>query len=164
MIAKREKGSSQLFQSIRAGNWMLYQSLIESCNNLNQINEFGKSLLHEAIAYEQEKIALDLIDRKIDVLLQDNMAQVPLHYVCFYPNINIASALITAAWPVIDIRDVKGNTPLWYAVFNARGKYDLVKLLIDHHANPLSINRAGKTPLDLAIQIGDEALVQILTQ
>ena len=55
-----------------------------------------------------------------------------------------------------------GNTPLWTAVFNANGNYELVELLLKHGANPNSVNNADNTPLKFAETIQDEELIKKL--
>lgn len=51
---------------------------------------------------------------------------------------------------------------LWTAVFNAKGKYNIVKILKESGADSFSKNEAGRSPLDFAIQINDKDLCQIL--
>jgi ankyrin repeat protein len=60
-------------------------------------------------------------------------------------------------------KDEHGNTPLWTAVFSARGEYQVVQLLIDAGADPTTKNRYGKSPLDFARQIKDEDLQRVLS-
>jgi ankyrin repeat protein len=60
------------------------------------------------------------------------------------------------------LRDEHGNTPLWTAVFNAKGDYVIVEQLIQASANPNSQNRHGRSPLDFARQIKDRDLISIL--
>lgn len=38
----------------------------------------------------------------------------------------------------------------------------MVELLMAHHANPNSVNKANKTPLKLAVSFGDQDLIQKL--
>lgn len=63
-----------------------------------------------------------------------------------------------------ELKDKYGNNALWKATFNARGNYELVKLLIDNESNPNSKNRADKSPLELAISFGDERLIGLLSE
>ncbi len=42
------------------------------------------------------------------------------------------------------------------------GEEDIVRLLLQHHANVNSRDKNGRTALDLAIDIGDVAIVKIL--
>ncbi|MBN8671475.1 MAG: hypothetical protein J0L80_12360 [Chitinophagales bacterium] len=74
----------------------------------------------------------------------------------------MAEACINAgADPNID--DIYGNNCLWTAVFNAKGKYEIVELYKKSGANVNSRNNAGRSPLDFAQQINDYKLIEVLT-
>ena len=60
------------------------------------------------------------------------------------------------------LKDKYGNTPLWTAVFNSRGNYDVVKQLIKAGSNPFLKNNFGKSPFDFAKQIKDNKLAELL--
>ena len=47
-------------------------------------------------------------------------------------------------------------------MFNARGDYELVKILIDSGAKPNLKNNAGKSPLDFAKTINNDQLTRLL--
>ena len=63
----------------------------------------------------------------------------------------------------VNARSDDGRTPLLIAA-GRPGSYDVVKLLLDHKANPsLVLNTYGPTtPLRLAAEAGDEALLRLL--
>lgn len=50
----------------------------------------------------------------------------------------------------VDPGNVFGNTPLWIAVFNSRGRGEMITLLRRNGADPLRPNDSGQTPVDLA--------------
>jgi len=148
------------FQVVRRGNLDFYRASAVTLD-LAMVNEYGQSLLHEAVAFRQAEIALDLVLRGIDVNIVDYRRQSALHFLGFHQNAAIAERVLGAGGDV-SARDTYGNTPLWYAVFNARGNYDYVKLLLAHGADATSKNAAGRSPMDFAVQIGDEALMGLL--
>ncbi|MCO6357980.1 ankyrin repeat domain-containing protein [Roseivirga pacifica] len=84
-----------------------------------------------------------------------------LHFACEYNRTDYASLLIEKG---IDLnkQDRFGNTPLWKAVFNARGNYETVSLLIKNGSDPTILNNAGRSPLTLAKSFGDEQLTHIM--
>lgn len=56
---------------------------------------------------------------------------------------------------MVDPTNSFGNTPLFVAVFNSRGRREMINLLRSRGANPLHPNEAGQTPLGLARLIGN---------
>ncbi|MDH4472784.1 MAG: ankyrin repeat domain-containing protein [Fluviicola sp.] len=86
-----------------------------------------------------------------------------LHFACEYYNIRLAKELLERHIN-IEEKNIYGNTPLWTAVFNSKGNYEMVDLLLSQNANPNSINNADNTPLKFAITIDDKTLIQKLTE
>lgn len=84
-----------------------------------------------------------------------------LHFACEYNNIKLAKELLERQIN-IEEKNIYGNTPLWIAVFNSNGKYEMVDLLLSYNANSNSVNNADNTPLKFAITIDDEILIQKL--
>jgi uncharacterized protein len=74
----------------------------------------------------------------------------------------LSKAIINSG-AILELMDNYGNTPLWYAVFNARGNYEYVELLMQNKANPNSLNNAGRSPIMFASQIMDQRLIEILS-
>jgi len=84
-----------------------------------------------------------------------------LHFACEYNNIKLAKELLERQIN-IEEKNIYGNTPLWIAVFNSNGNYDMVDLLLSYNANPNSVNNSDNTPLKFAITIDDKILIQKL--
>ncbi|MCK6649162.1 MAG: ankyrin repeat domain-containing protein [Bacteroidia bacterium] len=85
-----------------------------------------------------------------------------MHFTAVFNDQLVASEIIHNGGN-LEIADNYGNTPLWTAVFNARGNYELVRLFLKNGANSLHKNNAGRSPLDFALQIKDEILVKLLS-
>jgi uncharacterized protein len=68
---------------------------------------------------------------------------------------------LLAAGASVDPQDRFGNTPLWRAVFNARGDATTVGLLLRAGADPDIVNEAGATPRDLAIRMGADEIAAL---
>lgn len=151
-----------IFQTVKLNQEREFSSAIDK-TEINVINEFGQNMLHMAVAGGANSIGKELVRRGIEVNRQDSKGQTPLHYAAVHASSELAKAILEAGGDV-SIKDSYGNTPLWSAVFNARGKHDLVKLMMRFGPDPKSKNKAGKSPLDFARQINDEALIAILEQ
>jgi uncharacterized protein len=120
-----------------------------------------RTMLHMAIAYKKPLHAYELIKRGVNVNAQDTDGQTPLHYAAMHGEIDIAKTLLNHGAKQ-QLHDRYGNAPLWYAVFNARGAYDFVELLMKAGGDQNHKNASLKSPLDFAIQINDGQLVKIL--
>jgi len=65
-----------------------------------------------------------------------------------------AEALLEAG-AAVDAADTYGSAPLHAAVFNSRGRGELIALLRQRGADPNHANRSSQTPLGLARLIGN---------
>ena len=122
--------------------------------------EAATPLMHAAL-YGNNDIVSWLINNGADVNLQDRNGFSALHYSIQEMQMDIVINLLDHD-ASIDIKDSHGNTPLWIATFNARGKYQFVQLLKSRGADPNLKNIAGRSSMDFASQIGDEVLVKTL--
>lgn len=86
-----------------------------------------------------------------------------LHFACEYNSLQLAKELLERNIN-IEEKNIYGNTPLWTAVFNSNGKYEMVDLLLSYNANPNSTNNADNTPLKFATTIDDRILIKKLTE
>jgi hypothetical protein len=62
----------------------------------------------------------------------------------------------------LNVSDGWGRTPLHYAVEAQRSRADKVRKLLDKGANPTMLDYQGNTPVDLARQSGDIAVLILL--
>ena len=155
--------SQDLFQIIRLGITLDDVSDDILSKQINDNNEYGRNLLQEAIAHRQEAYALFLISKGIDVNHKDDNGATPLHYTAVYKLPIVAESILKHNGNP-NLLDKHGNSPLWTAVFNARGEYKMVEILMNFNAEINIKNLYGKSPLDFASQIKDDTLINILTR
>lgn len=129
--------------------------------DINTLDDDGNSYLVEAISHNKPDIAEWLIKNNINVNIQNHKGMTSLHILPFHPNELIAEQLIENSGN-LGLADNFGNTPLWYAVFNARGYYKIVSIYMAQNPNVNAKNKAGRSPLDFAMQINDSTLLEIL--
>ena len=150
---------NDLFRLVREGDSRIIGML--NSENISQQNSEGVSLLHEAIAYKQNSIALELINKGIDLNLQDRQGRTALHYAASYLNKEVTENLVRYGADV-NIIDKHGNGALWTAVSSARKDYGLFEFILKSGGNPLTKNIHGLSCVDCAIKNNSAALKTIL--
>lgn len=119
----------------------------------------GRTLLHAA-AFRGDLAEIDqLIVAGADPSAADNKGFTPLHLAAQENQAGAARALLDAGAEV-DRRNRWGNTALSVAVFNSRGRGDLIALLRERGADPMAENAHGQTPLGLARLIANFDVAQ----
>lgn len=150
------------FQLVRLNQLEDLKKIVNKQNVSNFINEFNENLLQEAISSNQLDIVRYLLDCKIDINHSDKEGKTSLHYSTAYNNYEVTKLLLNDTSIEIDKKDIHGNNPMWVATFNAKGFYDVVKLLKQNGASANSKNKSNRSALDFATQIEDDELKQIL--
>ena len=107
------------------------------------------------------KFSEDLIKRGADVNLVDIRKLSPL-YCAAQNNLPDMAKLLITNGAIIDLQNEHGNKALWDAVFNARGNYEIVKMLLESGADANHKNPSNLSPLDFAKRIGDKKLISLL--
>ncbi len=151
------------FNIITDGDFKAVKEKINE-TNINVLNVNNMSLLQEALKNKQDEIAHYLIEKGVDINNQDNQGMVAFHYIAVYKNDLTLARVLLQKDADIEIKDKYGNSPLWTAIFNARGDYGFVKLLLEYNADLKSLNIAGKTPYDLAYIMKFPELISLITQ
>jgi len=89
---------------------------------------------------------------------QDNEGRSVLHWVCILGYLELAQYLIAKIRADVTLRDLQGNTPLHYA--SKGGFKRIAQILIENASNPHAQNFFGETPLQLAIQSNNVAILR----
>lgn len=132
--------------------------------NINNKSNSGSGLLHYAISGNNFDIAVFLLNNNIDVNMTNSDGQTALHLICINQDFDVAEELLKKGIDV-NLRDKYGNNAMWMAVFNCKGKnYKMATLLMKYKADIYSKNKAGRSPVEFAVQIKDEKLLEIINQ
>lgn len=114
----------------------------------------GRTALFYACMDGEETIVDALIRANADVNLKDKAGETPLHFAARFHRERIAEQLLRAG-AAVDPQDTHGNTPLWRAVFESKGRGEMIALLLSCGADRSLENNHGVSPLGLAQRIGN---------
>lgn len=79
----------------------------------------------------------------------DRAGFTPLHFAAQQFQ-TVAVRTLVEAGAAVDALDSYGNTPLWRAVFDSKGRIETVNILLSAGADPDRANSSGVTPRQLA--------------
>ncbi|MGK5595404.1 MAG: ankyrin repeat domain-containing protein [Parachlamydiaceae bacterium] len=135
------------------------------------IKRFKKGFSNEDRKLQSlEKLRL-LLERNANIHHQNHKGQTPLHYAANFGTIEVLDKLLEAG-AILEAEDHDGQTPLFYAV--KRFKHDFYKedeklqsfkrleFLLDNDANIHRRTKGGTTIFDLAEEINDPQLNELL--
>jgi ankyrin repeat protein len=114
----------------------------------------GRTGLFYASKDGDSEIVAELIERGSNVNIQDRNLEAPLHFAAREYQLEPAKYLIRGG-AKLDVQDSNGNTPLWRAVFESRGRGEMIKLLLSAGADKDLKNKHGVSPEELAKTIGN---------
>lgn len=119
----------------------------------------GRTPLHQAAYADDASKVSDLLAAGELPDAKDRQGFTPLHLSAQEYAVAAASALLDGgASP--DAENMFGSTPLFVAVFNSRGRGDMIELLRHRVADPFHTNKSGQTPVGLARLIASYDVAQ----
>ncbi|AZQ43017.1 ankyrin repeat domain-containing protein [Nonlabens ponticola] len=121
----------------------------------------GRTALMHASFFGKDELVASLIEQGADVNHQDKIGYCALHH-CSLEMRTGAALLLLNNHADPNLMDEHDNGPLWVALMNSKGNFDLVKLLIEHGADPEIENLYERTPEDLAETLYKKELDELL--
>lgn len=156
--------SYEPYAAIKSGDLKRIKRAFADNPDLCQVRPYGQSLILLAVFENQTALLPYLIERGCDLNDgDDEHGLTPLHAAALDHRLEAAKILL-AHGAKVDAEDHYGNTPLYRAMFAYPDEMDMVRLLIKHGANPLHSNKSGVSPLDLAEQNQNEAVIKVLRE
>ena len=108
-----------------------------------------RSALHYAALANDTEGVRELVASGEDPNATDADGFTPLHFAAQEWSLGAAEVLLEHG-ALVDAVNLAGNTPLFVAVFNSKGRRELIDLLRSRGADPRRSNMAGQTPVGLA--------------
>ena len=156
-MSPRTPGKSldeELVQAAVVCDLVRVRDLLGRGADTNARDEEGRTPIFSAVLGGSLALLGLLLEGGADVNARDARGWTALHYAADDVLPEMASLLV-ARGADVNARDDEGNTPLSRAVFSARGRPEVVRLLVKHGARDDQPNRAGETPRQLAERLGE---------
>jgi ankyrin repeat protein len=118
------------------------------------VDRYGRTKLHYAALDGDAGKIKELLSQGLKPGEPDDDGRTPLHAAVQCWSLPACRALLKGGAPV-DARDANGNTPLSTAVFESRGRGEVIKLLREYGADPMLENKYGVSPACLARTIAN---------
>lgn len=150
----RSRGLPRAAELTVGGDARALESALESGTNANEVDRDGRTGLHYAAIEDRVDCALVLIRRGARVDAVDRRGWTALHFAAQSFAVDLARHLL-AAGASVDHADSHGNTPLHRAVFESRGRGEMIALLRGAGASAIRVNRHGVSPRKLAETIAN---------
>lgn len=123
-------------------------------STINLPDNGGRSVLSVVVNYGDVVLLQWLLAKSPALDQQDRNGWTALHFAAQAYAVEMA-ALLLAAGASVDVSDAYGNTALWRAAFESRGRGEMLQLLLAHRANPDQPNHSGVSPRQLAKTIAN---------
>ena len=140
-----------LFLHIMDGNLKTVKEIVGK-HGIDAYDPDKRTALINASFFGNVEIARWLIENGAEINYQDKNGLTALHFAAQEKKLAIVNLLIeNRADP--NLKDKHGNSPLWTAIFCARGDFEITKALIRSGADVESENNYGKSPCDLGVSM-----------
>jgi cytohesin len=161
--AKNNNGDTPLHFAL-GGNKEVIEVLVAKGADVNAKNNDGVTPLYKAIvSRNQAVIEVLLAAEALSVNATDDIGNTPLHYAALVGS-KIAIEKLVAKEANVNVKNNDGNTPLHLAAA-IRGKGNKVAAtaaLIAKGADINATDKNGNTPLSIAMQEGNQAVIEML--
>lgn len=145
---KSDPRVDNLSYDIRDGNNDKVKNLLLELG-IDVLDSYQRTSLIWASIYNNTELLNWLIDEGANINHQDRTGVSALHFTCKEQNYDSAVILVNKK-SNLELKDDNGNTPLFDAIFNSKGDYKVVDLIIKSGANLDNLNNHEMTPRLLA--------------
>jgi uncharacterized protein len=150
---------ASLFESVIKNDLAGLQAGLSQGADPNALDEDARSaLIHVAIDNKLEAARI-LLDAHAILDVQDYLGYSALHYAAqdYHPEM---VSLLLARGATVDLVDAHGNTPLWRATFNSRGRGSVIEALLKAGADRNHKNKHDSSPVDVAKLVANYNVAQ----
>ena len=152
--------SARIEELVMEGRTDIVAVLLDHGQKADAKTRMGSTLLHDASLKGHTDLVALLLDRGAPANLRNANGATPLHDAALGGKKEVAELLIQRGADINAVDAESGNTALANAA--AWGRMDVAALLLAKGADANLANRAGKRPVDLALDNGHQQLAELL--
>lgn len=130
------------------------RTVVVSGAAVDETDADGRTALHHAAINGDVDATGLLLAAGARADVADRSGWTPLHFAARGHCLAVAEALLNSG-VAVDAEDEHGNTPLFRAVFESKGRGEMIRLLRERGADVDHRNRHGRSPADLAATIAN---------
>ena len=123
---------SKWLDAVLAGRWEDAKKILSDGGDIDWRDRAGRSALFQAVLNKDRAGVEWLVGAGCDVSLKDKLGKTALHYAAQGYDAGLTEFLCSHG-AIADARDEHGNTLLSVAVFESRGRGDVIAILLRHH-------------------------------
>jgi len=155
-------GNTPLMWAASQGNEQLVEALLDQGALVNMQNFVGETALYIAAARGFDRICALLIEHGGDARYTTVDGATPVHIAATCGHLEVLKTLISKG-AFVNAVDEEGDCALHYAI--REGQRAAIELLVKHFGADATIkNEDLESPLDLAIELGEEAIAEFLSK
>ena len=151
-------GQTPLFITAESNRVDTARLLLVNGSNLLLRDKNGRTVLHIAITSGHIEISRFLIQSGSDIFAVDGSGRTPFD-LAMEDGPALLSGLMDRS--IVNKQDNSGNTPLHLAVI-AGADEAVIRILLDEGADRRARNASGKTPGDIALNLGSETIAALV--
>ncbi|KAI4998661.1 hypothetical protein ZWY2020_054003 [Hordeum vulgare] len=153
-------GGGPFQTAARMGELDAVRCMVEELGfDVNVSSQAGVSALTTATIDERMDVMRYLLDQGADLKKADDSGHFPLHLAAKYGR-DEAARLLLSRGASVDVTYL-GLTPLHFAA--SCGMIGVMKVLLEHHADPNKVSEQGRTPLTGALYATDSGLSESIS-
>jgi ankyrin repeat protein len=153
-IEERRALDQQMVEAAFVCDLKRVRMLLSRGANPNARDADGRTPIFSAVLGGSVGLLGLLLETKADVNARDERGATALH-IAAEEVLPEAATLLIGRGADVDAQDEEGNTPLGRAIFSARGRHDVVRLLLTAGAKDDIPNNAGETPRQMSERLGE---------
>ena len=157
------KKTDPVLDAVLRGDAAALEEALRAGSSPDQSDRAGRTPLSNAVIGDEPKIAEMLLQAGCNVNSPDKQGFTALHHAAQRYSVAMANLLLSAG-AAVDARESFGNTPLCRAVFESRGRSEVVAAFLSAGADQHARNNTGVSPRDLATSIANFDVLSLLPE